>query len=127
MGPQRRTILSMAPRFGLEARVACNCGSWEPGTVTGHDYTDERLDGQVYPYQVRLDDGRLFCVPLDEVENSPALFLSFRLRPDKTCVRCRSARSVFTRWLRMTTMKMTTIVPMMTTMMMSRAQGNTSL
>merc|ERR1712166_865875 len=28
--------------------------------------TDERLDGQVYPYQVRLDDGRLFCVPADE-------------------------------------------------------------
>lgn len=56
-----------AARFGLEARVACNCGTWEPGAVVGHDYTDERLDGQVYPYQVRLDDGRLFCVPADDV------------------------------------------------------------
>ena len=56
-----------APRFGLEARVACNCGTWEPGAVIGHEYTVERLDGQVYPYQVRLDDGRLFCVPVDEV------------------------------------------------------------
>merc|ERR1711865_1074307 len=37
----------------------------EPGAVVGHDYTDERLDGQVYPYQVGLDDGRLFCVPAD--------------------------------------------------------------
>merc|ERR1711957_889900 len=43
-----------------------NCGTWEPGAVIGHGYTDERLDGQVYPYQVRLDDGRLFCVPADE-------------------------------------------------------------
>jgi len=55
-----------AARFPVEARVACNCGTWEPGAVIGHGYTDERLDGQVYPYQVRLDDGRLFCVPADE-------------------------------------------------------------
>ena len=60
-----------AARFGLEARVECNCGTWEPGAVVGHDYTDERLDGQVCPYQVRLDDGRLFCVPLDDV-SAPA-------------------------------------------------------
>ena len=62
-----------AARFGLEARVACNCGTWEPGTVVGHDYTDERLDGQVCPYQVRLDDGRLFCVPADDV-SAPRLW-----------------------------------------------------
>ena len=98
-----------AARFGLEARVECNCGTWEPGAVVGHDYTDERLDGQVCPYQVRLDDGRLFCVPLDDVSApAPCPQSTSCLLTSPVCARCRTAPSAFPRRLKMATMKMPT-------------------
>tara|TARA_B110001452_G_scaffold12037_1_gene9895 strand:- start:579 stop:806 length:228 start_codon:yes stop_codon:yes gene_type:complete len=56
-----------APRFALQDRVECNCGTWELGTVVGFGHTEERLGDLVCPYKVQLDDGREFGVPLDEV------------------------------------------------------------
>ena len=62
-------MANAAPRFALQDRVECNCGTWELGTVVGHGHTEERLGDLVCPYKVQLDDGREFGVPLDEVRS----------------------------------------------------------
>ena len=111
------------PQFALEAKVECNCGVWEVGTVIGHDYTDDRLDF-VCPYQVRLEDGRVFCVPLDGV--TPAARRAHRLawRADTPLCRLRSAASVrMSRRRRRRTM--TTTTAQKARMRTSRARGNT--
>jgi hypothetical protein len=41
-------------RFAVGARVQCNVGKWEPGSVVALDYREEEWpEGETAPYQVR--------------------------------------------------------------------------
>ena len=71
--------VQMSHRLAVDERVECNVGTWELGTVVGHDYTEERLGDLVCPYQVKLDDGRVFVAPLDEVRSRSRLVAWRRL------------------------------------------------
>jgi hypothetical protein len=53
----RFTHMACAYRFAVGARVKCNVGKWEPGTVVALDYREEDwpIDGAA-PYQVRSLD-----------------------------------------------------------------------
>lgn len=54
-------------RFEVGARVECNCGTWKPGTVIKHFYTQASFpEGMCVPYQVQLDDGKRIFAPADE-------------------------------------------------------------
>ena len=59
-----------ALRFAVGARVACNTGrtadGWESGAVVKlYHRESDWPEGEVVPYQVRLDDGTLIYAPLD--------------------------------------------------------------
>ena len=55
-------------RFAVGDRVECNLGrgpnDWVPGTVL-HRAVQLSHEGQVVPYQVMLDDGRLIFATMD--------------------------------------------------------------
>ena len=54
-------------RFAVGARVECNVGEWQPGTVLLHWYTQPSFEaGMAAPYQVALDNGKTIYVPRDE-------------------------------------------------------------
>lgn len=47
--------MAAAYRFAVGARVQCNVGEWEPGTVVALDYREEEWPrGDTAPYQVRV-------------------------------------------------------------------------
>lgn len=53
-------------RFAIGARVECNCGSWQPGTIAKHFYVQSSFpEGMCVPYQVKLDSGKLIFAPAD--------------------------------------------------------------
>lgn len=46
--------MACAYRFAVGARVKCNVGKWETGTVVALDYREEDWPiGETAPYQVR--------------------------------------------------------------------------
>lgn len=54
-------------RFDVGARVECNCGGWELGTIVKQFYRQSSFPpGTFAPYQVRLDNGKLIFAPIDE-------------------------------------------------------------
>jgi len=57
------------PRFAVGERVECNVDSWMLGEVVRHWYREPGWpEGQVVPYQVKLDSGMTIFAPFDEDE-----------------------------------------------------------
>lgn len=54
-------------RFKPGDRVLCNCGAeWERGTITELYYREDTWPrGEIVPYQIKLDSGRMICAPSD--------------------------------------------------------------
>ena len=57
-------------RFTVGTRVLCKTSptEWSAGEIISLDYTEPRLEGQIMPYQVQLDDGSEIFVPSDVVQ-----------------------------------------------------------
>jgi ankyrin repeat protein len=57
-------------RFTVGTRVLCKTGEdeWSAGEIILLNYTEERFEGRIMPYQVQLDDGDHIYVPLDVLQ-----------------------------------------------------------